>query len=185
MPVIDPARNDGLRVLRRTRQYREFEPRPVDQADLDALIDVARWSGSSRNNQPWRFILIRDPATIRTIHGLGLPQTRGLATALAAIAIILLSDPKRAIDDAYDEGRVAERVLIAAGMLDLGAGVSWLVPEIRAQVGEILGLPPDRMIRSLIQVGHPTTAARQPKSSPGQARRPREQMVFEERWPRS
>jgi len=182
MLEIDPARSDGLRVLRRTRQYREFQPRPVDVADLDALIDVARWSGSSRNNQPWRFILIRDPATIRTIHGLGLPQTRGLATALAAIAIILPSDPRRAIDDAYDEGRVAERVLIAAGVLGLGAGVSWLVPEIRVQVADMLGLPPDRMIRSLIQVGHPTAAARQPKAAPGQARRPREQMVFEERW---
>src|SRR2546425_12302494 len=107
MPETDPERSDGLRVLRRTRQYREFEPRPVDVADLDALIDVARWTGSSRNNQPWRFILIRDPATIGTIHGLGLPQTRGLATTPAAIAIGLPSDPERAVDDAYDEGRAA------------------------------------------------------------------------------
>jgi nitroreductase len=184
MPTADSNPAARLRVLRRTRQYREFEPLPVDQADIDALIDVARWSGSSRNNQPWRFIVIRNPATIRTIHGLGLPQTRGLATAPAAIAIILPSDPEGEIDDAYDEGRVAERVLIAAGLLDLGAGVSWLVPPIRATVAEMLGLPADRMIRSLIQVGHPTTAARQPKSAPGQARLPREQIVFEERWPK-
>src|SRR4051812_42938024 len=53
------------RPPRRTRQYREFEPTPVDQQSLDALIDVARWTGSSRNTQPWRFIVVTDPSTLR------------------------------------------------------------------------------------------------------------------------
>ena len=56
---------DRLRPLRRTRQYREFTAEPVDRAALDALADVARWSGSSRNNQPWRFIVITDEAVLR------------------------------------------------------------------------------------------------------------------------
>jgi len=34
-----------------------------------------------------------------------------------------------------------------------------------------------------VQVGHPTDAARRPKSAPGEARLPREEVVFEERWP--
>jgi nitroreductase len=175
--------DERLRVLRHTRQYREFEPRPVDPADLDALVDAARWSGSSRNSQPWRFIVIRDPATIRAIHDLGLPSTRGLATPAAAIAIAMPSDPKRAVGTAYDEGRAAERLLVGAAMLDLGAGISWMNLEIREEVGRILGLPDDRMVRTIVQVGHPTAAARQPKSAPGEGRLPREKVVFEERWP--
>lgn len=175
--------DERVQALRRTRQYREFEPRPVDRADLDALVDVARWSGSSANTQPWRFIVIRDPATIRTIHELGLPSTRGLATAPAAIAIAVPSDEKKAVSIAYDEGRAAERLLIGAVMLDLGAGISWMVPRIRDEIRRILGLPDDRVVRTIVQVGHPTAAARQPKSAPGQARLPREETVFEERWP--
>ena len=178
------APDERLRVLRHTRQYREFEPRPVDQADLDALADAARWSGSSANSQPWRFIVVRDPAAIRAIHELGLPSTRGLATAPAAIAISVPSDEKKAVGIAYDEGRATERILIAAGMLDLGAGISWMMPRIRDAVGRILGLPDDRMVRTIVQVGHPTAAARMPKSAPGEARLPRDQTVFEERWPR-
>lgn len=178
------APDERLRVLRHTRQYREFEPRPVDQTDLDALADAARWSGSSANSQPWRFIVLRDPATIRAINELGLPSTRGLATAPAAIAITVPTDEKKAVGIAYDEGRATERILIAAGMLDLGAGISWMVPRIRGAVGRILGLPEDRMVRTIVQVGHPTAAARMPKSAPGEARMPREQTVFEERWPR-
>jgi nitroreductase len=176
--------DERLRALRQTRQYREFEARPVDQADLDALVDVARWSGSSRNSQPWRFIVITDPATIRAIHDLGLPSTRGLATAPAAIAIAMPSDPKKPAGTAYDEARAAERLLIGAGMLDLGAGISWMNPDIRSEVGRLLGLPDDRMVRTIVQVGHPSAAARMPKSEPGKARLPRDEVIFEERWPK-
>jgi nitroreductase len=175
--------DERLRALRRTRQYREFEQRSVDEADLDALVDVARWSGSSQNSQPWRFLVIRDPATIGAIRDLGLPQTRGLTSAQAAIAIVVPSDPKRAVGHAYDEGRVAERILIGAGMLDLGAGISWIVADAREGVARLLRLPEDRMVRTIVQVGHPTAAARKPKSTHGEARLPREEVAFEEHWP--
>jgi nitroreductase len=181
--AVDSDRSERLRALRRTRQFRDFDPRPVAPEDLDAIVDVARWSGSGSNTQPWRFIVIRDPATIRTIHELGVPQTRGLATAPAAIAIVMPSDAKRAVADAYDEGRVAERILIAAGMLDLGAGIAWILSGIRDAVGEIFGLPVDRYIRTIVALGHPSEAARRPKAAPGEARLPREQTVFTERWP--
>jgi len=179
----DPGPSDILRPLRRTRQYRDFEPRPVDRAYLDALVDVARWSGSGSNSQPWRFIVIQDPTTIRAIHEVGLPQTRGLATAPAAIAIVVPSSPDRAVHDAYDDGRAAERILVAAAMLNLGAGISWIRHDVRAAVAPILDLPADRMVRTIVQVGHPTEAARAPKSAPGTARLPRDEVVFEERWP--
>jgi nitroreductase len=177
----DPT--DTLRPLRRTRQVREFEPAPLPPDVLDALVDVARWTGSSQNSQPWRFIVIAEPATLRAIHAAGGSNTRALATATAAIAIVLPSDPTRAVRDAYDDGRVAERILVAASILEIGAGISWIRPDARPAVAAILGLPPDRMIRTIVQLGIPTAAAREPKSPPGQARLPRDEVVFRERWP--
>jgi nitroreductase len=177
----DPT--DVLRPLRRTRQVREFEPTPLDTAVLEALVDVARWTGSSTNSQPWRFIVITDIATLRAIHTAGLPQTRGLATAPAAIAIVLPSDPDRAVHDAYDDGRVAERILVAAAMLDIGAGISWIRSDVRPAIATLLSLPADRMIRTVVQLGIPTAGAREPKSAPGKARLPREEVVFRDRWP--
>lgn len=181
MPT-DPA--EILRPLRRTRQYREFEAEPVGDAELDAIVDVARWTGSSRNTQPWRLLVITDGATIRGLHEAGLPQTRGLKTAPAAIAIVLPADPDRAVHDAYDDGRVAERILIAASMVGLGAGISWIRADVRPAAARLLGLPDDWMVRSIVQLGHPTAAARAPKSTPGTARLPRDQVVFRDRWPR-
>lgn len=174
---------DRLRALRRTRQVREFTHEPVDPASLDALADVARWTGSSRNTQPWRFIVVTDEATIRQIAAIGLPQTRSLRTATAAIAIVLPAQEGREVGHAYDDGRVAERILIGAGILDLGAGIAWVRSDVRSQVGALFGLPPDRYIRTIIALGHPTDAARRPKSPPGEARLSREETVFEERWP--
>jgi nitroreductase len=175
---------DTLRQLRRTRQFREFTDEPVDRASLDAIADVGRWSGSSQNTQPWRFIVIADSSVLRQLAPIGMPSTRSLQTARAAIAIVMPDAQGKQVSYAFDEGRAAERMLIAAEMIDLGAGIAWIRSDIRAAVGEIFGLPPDRFIRTIVVLGHPTEAARQPKSAAGGARLPREETVFEDRWPK-
>jgi nitroreductase len=178
-----------VRPLLRVRQIRQFTDVPPTDEEIDAIADVARWSGSSRNSQPWRFIVIRDRATLLRIHEAGLPQTRSLATALVAIAIVVPGDgpsgegDEDAVSYAYDEGRAAERMLIAASFLGLGAGIAWIMPHVAGMVSELLGVPSGRFVRTLVVLGNPTDAARAPKSAPGQARLPREDVVFEGRWP--
>lgn len=174
--------DERVRALLRVRQFREFTDEPVDSAHLDAIADVARWSGSSRNTQPWRFIVIRDAGTIRRIAEAGHPQTRSLRTAKAAIAIVIPA-PGTDISHAFDEGRVAERILIAASFLELGAGISWVFPKVLPAVRDLLHLPEDRVVRTMVAIGHPSEAARAPKSAPGEARLPRDEVVFEDRWP--
>jgi nitroreductase len=171
-----------VRPLIQTRQYREFTPEPVAQSALDAIADVGRWSGSSSNGQPWRFIVVRDESTLRQIAEAGVPQTRSLRTATAAIAIAMPSEPERDVSHAYDEGRAAERMLVAASMVGLGAGIAWIRSDVRELMGTLLGLPQDRFVRTIIALGHPTATARAPKSAPGTARKPREEVVFEDRW---
>jgi nitroreductase len=180
--VSESSPLERIRPLLRTRQFREFTPEPPTAAELEAMTEVARWSGSSRNSQPWRFIVIRDRETLRRIHEAGMPQTRSLGTAPAAIAIVLSGDPAD-LEHAFDEGRAAERLLVAANLLGLGAGVAWIFPHVGPVVGDLLALPPDRFVRTIVPVGHPTDAARRPKSAPGTARLPATETVFEERWP--
>ena len=60
---------------------------------------------------------------------------------MAAIAIVLPADESHEIGNAFDEGRAAERILIAAGMLELGAGIAWIQSGVRGAVGEVLDLP--------------------------------------------
>jgi nitroreductase len=169
--------------LLRARQVREFTAQPPSAAQLDAILEVARWTGSSKNTQPWRFILIRDVSVIREIANAGMTLTRSLQSATAAIAIVLPVNPDQATSLAFDEGRAAERILIAAGMIGLAGAIAWLKGPARPVASGLLGLPPDRMIRTIMALGHPTESALAPKRPPGTARLPRAELVFEERWP--
>jgi nitroreductase len=172
-----------VQPLIRVRQTREFTNQPVTKAELDAITEVARWSGSSRNEQPCRFIALLDRVAISRVAELGLPQTRGLPTATAAVAIVVPDEPEREVSRAFDDGRAAERLLIAAHLLGLGGGISRLRPDVREPIGQLLGLPPHRSVRTIVGFGHPTAEALRPKSQPGAARLSREQVIFAERWP--
>ena len=178
--VQDPAAI--LRPLRRVRQVREYTAEVPSDAALDALADVGRWSGSSRNEQPWRFLILRDQSVLRRIWEVGVPQTRALATATAAIAIVL---PVREheIGDAYDDGRAAERLLIGASYLGLGAAIQWVRDDVREAVNQVLGLPADHYVRTIMALGYPTDAASRPKAAPGEARLAHDDSVFRDRWP--
>jgi nitroreductase len=165
-----------LRALRRTRQVRQFTDEPVTEPDLRAILNVARWSGSSMNLQQWTFIVIRDRAELERLAELA-PYARHVARAAVAIAIAMSGDNPEW--DAYDEGRVAERILVAAGALGLGAGIGWALETERPEVAALLGLPAPQFVRTIISLGHPTERARQPRSAPGTARRPLAELVLE------
>ena len=165
-----------LTALRRTRQVRQFTDELVSDNDVQTILDIARWSGSSMNRQPWTFIVVRERGDLKRLAELA-PNAKHVAGAAVAIAIAM--GGANAECDAYDEGRAAERILIAANALGLGAGIGWAMESVRPQVAQFLGLTPRAFVRTIISLGHPTEAARQPKSAPGTARRPLKELVRE------
>jgi nitroreductase len=175
-PFDRTAAGPILRTLRRTRQVRQFTNEPVTETDLSAVLEVARWSGSSMNRQPWTFIVIRDRADRERLAELA-PNAKHVAGAALAIAIAMSGDKPEW--DAYDEGRAAERILVAAGALGLGAAIGWAIQADRSKVAAFLGLTAPAFVRTIISLGHPTEAARQPRSAPGTARRPIEELARE------
>ena len=184
--ATDPPQHDPsviLEPLRRVRQIRQFTAETLTDAQVTAIVDVGRWSGSSRNSQPWRFIVLRDAAVLLRLATLGTPSTRALATATVAIAVAMPVDPDHAVSLAYDDGRASERMLIAASVLGLGAAIAWLPPRVRPIAGDMLGLPEDRVVRTLIALGHPAPEALAPRPPGTPARLPRSETVAHERWP--
>ena len=43
------------------RSIRAFEPDPIPQEDLEAILDVVRRAPSAFNLQPWRFVIVETP----------------------------------------------------------------------------------------------------------------------------
>ncbi len=167
-------------VLRSVRQIRQYAPDPVPDDVVQQLLEVVRWTGSSKNTQPWHFIVISDPEHLRQISVLR-PNINWVAGAPTAIALVF--DGANAASESYDEGRVTERLLIAARMLGIGAGTAHFGGEAEQAEGKrILGIPADRTARSIVTIGRPTSVKDpRPNARPG-GRKLLSEIVSYERW---
>ena len=175
----DLDRKTVTRLLRRVRQIRDFTPDRIPDDLVSDILEVARWSGSASNRQSWRFIVVRDPDTLRKVAEISAPSTNHVGKAPLAIAVVMPGEAE--VRDAFDEGRVTERILIAAELLGLGAGLAWVKAALRPQVKELLGVSEPQFVRSIVAIGYPTEAAKRPKSEPGTARKPLDELVDQER----
>jgi len=154
MTAIDNA-HAVTAEMKKVRQARQYKPDAVPDDILHELLEVAQWTGSSRNTQPWHFIVVTDKAQLRELSQVRTP-INWVANAPLAIAIVLNGHSH--VSEAYDEGRVTERLLIAARLLGLGGGTAWFGDDAQQARGkEILGVPPERTARSLVVLGYPTT----------------------------
>jgi nitroreductase len=53
----------AMKVIQDRRSIRDYTDQPIDEADLDLILEAARQAPSGENAQPWRFIIVRDQAT--------------------------------------------------------------------------------------------------------------------------
>src|SRR5437870_146440 len=108
---------ETISLLRRLRQVRRFRLDPVPAAALTDILEVGRWTGSGMNQQPWEFIVVQTPATLQAIVA-DEAQNSWLGTVPCAILIRMTSEYPELL--AYDEGRLTERMMLAAAAHGLG-----------------------------------------------------------------
>jgi nitroreductase len=176
--VTDSATaEDHIAFLRSLRAVRSFRPDPVPREVVDDILEVARWSGSASNRQPWELVVIRDPETLGA-----LARAEGYAAYLgdAPLGIVLVMAGERAAQETYDEGRLSERIMLAALAHGVGSSIGWFVGDGRAAAKEILGIPEGRTVRTVISLGYPEEGARRRRA--GRARKPLSEIVHEERY---
>ncbi len=165
-----------LDELRKVRQARKFTDEPVSDDQLEQLLEVARWTGSSQNTQPWHFIVIRDKEQLEKVSAVRGEAIKWAGAAPLAIALVITA--KGEISGAFDEGRVTERLMIAARLLGLGAGTAWYGDASQqAAAKELLGIPPEHSARSMVVIGHPADGAH----STGKGRKPLSELVSYDR----
>src|SRR5215212_2711961 len=170
---------DRISFLRNLRAVRSFRPDPVPQEVVDDILDVARWSGSASNRQPWEIIMIRERDALRSLAGLD-GYAGHLAGAQLGIVLVMAGD--REEQETYDEGRLAERIMLAAHAHGVGSSVGWLVGSGRDTARELLGIPQHKVVRTAISLGYPDEEARRSRAGRGQARKPLGEIVHEESY---
>src|SRR3954454_1779331 len=125
MPATVDAQS-AMAFLRGLRAVRNFRPDPVPEEVVAELLLVARWSGSAKNEQPWEFVVVRDRERLRALAARSAPTAAGhLAGAPLGIILVMQGDRTRVPHETFDEGRVSERILLAAAAHGVGGSIGW------------------------------------------------------------
>ena len=169
--------------LKSLRTVRFFGPGPVPQAVLNDVLEVARFSGSARNRQPWEFVVVRDRRTLGRLAGLE-GYAQHLSGAAAGIVLVMAGDPGKLEQETFDEGRLAERISLVAASHGLGAAVGWFAGGGRAEAKRILGVPSERLVRTALSLGYPDLDPPRGRSALPQGRKPITELLHEELYGR-
>jgi nitroreductase len=158
-PVMTAQHPELAESLRRSRNTRAFTSDPVPEDALRGILEIARWTGSAGNLQPWQLIVVDDPGIIRQLAATG-PNLPWLAGA--PLLIVLAMDDAAPGNAAFDEGRLAERIFAAARAYGLEAGLGWFLPDARDAARTILAVPEGYVVRTVIAIGVPAADRRSP-----------------------
>jgi nitroreductase len=153
---VESALNVIEAILSR-RSIRKFQKRSVEERLILQILDAARHAPSSRNSQPWEFIVVRKHETLSM---LSMIHQYAWLLKDAPIAIIVVANeslsPRRYIQDC---SAAIQNLLLAAH--GLGLGCCWVAvhslkdTEVEEKVKGIVPMPEDRRVVAIIAIGYP------------------------------
>lgn len=148
---------DLFEALKTRRSIRKYTDEPVSDDNIHALLDAAMHAPSAKNEQPWHFVVIRDPE-IRDILAKTTPYTHMASNAPVVIVVCGDMDCDKASGMwVQDCAAATQNLLLAARGENLGT--VWCgvhpVPERVEHVRQALNLPANIIPFNLICIGHP------------------------------
>jgi nitroreductase len=161
------------------RNVRQFVEKPIDDAVLDRILEAGRRAPSSRNWQPWDFVVVTDRAQLEQLSKLG-PGSGHVRDSGATIALVIEDFDDQATRERarYDVGQATMAMMIAAADQGIGSGHAGVQDQATAR--DVLGLPADRRVAYMIDFGYPADRPLAPISRPD--RRPFDEVVHRGRW---
>ena len=143
---------DRYQSILKLRAIRDYLPHPLSDEDLAAILDAARWTGSSKNRQDWSFLVISDRDRLQRLaeHGDFTQPVRD-----SAATVVLIQEPG---GNMFDIGRAAQNMMLAADAIGVASCPITLHRE--ADNRAFLGVPEDRVARYAVAFGYPAPDAK-------------------------
>ena len=161
---------DVLDAIRTKRAVRQFSSQPVSEEVMGNILHAGRLSQSSKNSQPWQFIVVRDRNRLAELSSCG---TYAGHLAGAAFAVVLVSE----VEWTFDLGQAAAYMQLAGWSQGVTSCIATL-HDIEC-VRSVLGVPADKFVEIALSFGY---AAQEPKPPKRGARRPLNDLVHWESW---
>jgi nitroreductase len=149
-----------LSLLEKRRSIRSFQKKPVETDKIEALIEAALRSPSSRAFYPWEFIVVTDADLLDKLsrakpHGAAFLKN-------APLAFVICADPEKSDVWVEDASIATTLIHVAATSLDLGS--CWIQMRKRphddtitasAYILELLHMPKHMEVLAIVAIGYP------------------------------
>ena len=165
-------------AIRLKRAVRKFQDKPLPEEIANAILNAGRRSQSSKNEQTWHFIAMRDKSILKALSECG--QWAGHLAGAALGVAILTPEPTEKFQTMFDAGQAAAFMQLAAWELGVGSVPASLYEHEKAR--EILGIPAELHLRMALSFGYPLEEERLSAAPKKGGRRSLEEIVHWDKW---
>jgi nitroreductase len=163
---------DAYRAVVDKRDQRVFLPTPLPEESLRRILQAARMTGSSKNAEPNRLVVVRDRERLKALAALS-PSAKFFAYAAA---VVVIAQTQR---HEFDAGRCAQNMMVAAWNDGIGSCPAHL-PE--SEVARLLDVPPAMHVNREVAFGYVDPARAKAPASVARKRKPLDVLVHWETW---
>lgn len=142
-------------IIQSRRSIRKFTQEPVDESLINEILETGRWAPSGLNNQPWRFIVVRNKEIKEKISNCT-KYKRIICDAQVLIIVFLDNDAGyNRTKDVQAIGACIQNMLLMCHSLNLGA--CWLgeILNRREDVEKLLEVPSSYELMAVLAIGYP------------------------------
>jgi nitroreductase len=147
-------------LIARRRSIRRYKDQSVEEEKIERLIEAALRAPSSRDLNPWEFVVVTDREKIVRLaqakpHGASFLKR-------APLAIVVCADPQAS--DVWVEDASIAAIYLHLAAVELGLGSCWIQIRLRqhdtqlsseAYVAEVLDLRPGLSVSAIVAIGYP------------------------------
>jgi nitroreductase len=137
---------DAYLAVASKREVRSYAERPIPEDVARAIVEAGRVAGSSRNRQPWRFLLLERTreAAAETVY-----RPSNLLGARLAVAIVVAGKGPTS----FDAGRAAQNMMLAAWNRGVGSCPNGVADS--DALARVLELSDGERVATILSFGYP------------------------------
>ncbi len=158
-------------AVRTVLAVRQFQGKPVPEPIVRQIVEAGHLTASSRNGQPWHFIVVENKETLRKLGALA-PTGPYIAQAPLAIVVAMEQSPFAVSDGS----RAIQSMMLTAWAH--GIGSNWVGFNNLKQVNPVLGIPEGIDILAIVAFGYPAKTIGKGQKK----RKPLGEIAHRERW---
>jgi nitroreductase len=163
---------DVFKTIERRRSVRKFQSQSLLRDHLHTILEAGRLAPSAGNRQPWRFIVVRDPA-LKTRLAEAARQQHFIGQA--SVIVVAIGDASQSSRWFAKDTMIAlEHMVLTA--TELGYGTCWIGAFTEDDVKTLLAIPELMTVVALLPIGVPD------ESPPPKPRKPFNAIYFDDQY---